>query len=739
MLRKIIISFLVLVTFLAPATTAFALDEEDRKSKEYDSNRYELMTYSDNAWYDFMGKSGTEMMDFIKNALWSFNKALSYMVLMIVYQLFSLDIVEMTKTSVQDIASSTAGSLVYNFGLFALSVASIGIVVRAYIQQNWQAFMKLLTLVLLSMALLFSIQSEKFNYINLAHGLSITLENVVMQANPSLSQDGAFEFESFDENTARDVSIAVENKVFEALVYQPYLLLQYGTSDEAAIKSEDSDRIDNYLSANPATEEGAQKRKDIEEKEFTKYGNETIFAGNSYKQMGYIMIMMISTVIQGVVFFFIALIRIMLQFAFIIMMLLVPFILFMSLFPSFESLVAKFTKGTFMIIVFKGITMFFVLVATSFITLGYDMTNFNDDVYYRMFIQIIFSVAILFLYMKRQFVFDMLQGAAPSLQHVGAGEGMARNGFSKGKGMIDKHRKNKAYKGMNKQSKGKSDLKRKGLSAVGSAGKTGMSAAKNSARNAKAKISDKSDQARDHIRAVQNGEIPNYENPYQNDAVIPDQNETLAQKEVAASTGSVVGFNQNQNKSNTPNSSSNKGARDPRNHASHFKKGDQKTGEGKKGFKARSKAAVGAAGVTAKKISSSARSKANQATSHVKAVQRGEVPHQKENPYQNDAVLPDKAPSQEQAMRTPNNDQPSHQQGNQSKGSPTSYKRPGRNPYQSAYSKPKINKQQQAKQTGKPSSSQIRPSKEDRNTRTIGGEEGGMLNRTSRINRGSER
>ncbi|WP_221568968.1 CD3337/EF1877 family mobilome membrane protein [Alkalihalobacillus sp. TS-13] len=450
MSKKTFVSLILLFVLLIPATTGFALDDQDRSSKKYNENRYELMTYSDDSWYDFMGQTGTEMVDFLKNALWSLNRSLSFMVLMVVYQLFSLDIVDLTKSSVKAITSSTAGTLTYNLGLFALSLASIGIVVRAYIQQNWQAFLKLLSLILLSLSLLFSIQSEKFNYIDLAHGVSTTLENVIMEANPSLSQDGAFEFTNFDDNTARDVSIAIENKVFDALVYKPYLLLQYGKSDETKIKAEASDRIDEYLNANPATEEGAEKRKEIEENEFKQYNNQTIFAGNAYKQMGYIMIMMISTIIQGIVYFFIALIRIMLQFAFIVMMLLFPIILFMSLFPSFEALTARYTRGTFILIVFKGITMFFVLVSTSFITLGYSMTNMNDDIYYRMFIQIIFSVAILFLYMKRQFVFNMLEGASPNLGDTGAGEGMMRRSVQGGRGMLLRRRMNRVYKRMNK-------------------------------------------------------------------------------------------------------------------------------------------------------------------------------------------------------------------------------------------------------------------------------------------------
>jgi hypothetical protein len=413
------LSFLFLLILVFQSSVVMA-EETERKAKAHDESAYELMSYADDGWWDVAGKTGSATATAVKNFFWMLNIVLSQITMMVIYQLFSLDVVDMTKDAVHEITAGTAGTLTYNFGLFALSIASLGIVVRSYIQQNWQAFFKLLTLVLLSLTLLFSIQSKKFNYIDLAHGLSTSLENAVMSVNPSLNDDEAFEFKSFNENTARNVSVAIENKVFDALIYKPYLLLQYGTTQERKILAEDSGRIKDYLKADPRTEEGVKKREEISKNEYTDYDNKNIFAGNGWKQAGYILVMILSTVIQGIVFFFIALIRVMLQFAFIMMLLLAPIMIFISLFPSFEALVGRYLKGTTILIVFKSITMFFVLVATSFISLGYEMTNMSDDLYYRIFIQIMFCVAVVFMYSKRHFALNMLEGATPNLQRIGA-------------------------------------------------------------------------------------------------------------------------------------------------------------------------------------------------------------------------------------------------------------------------------------------------------------------------------
>jgi hypothetical protein len=418
MKRPFFLSFLFLLILVFHSSVVMA-EGTERKAKAHDESAYELMSYADDGWWDVAGKTGSATATAVKNFFWMLNIVLSQITMMVIYQLFSLDVVDMTKDAVHEITAGTAGTLTYNFGLFALSIASLGIVVRSYIQQNWQAFFKLLTLVLLSLTLLFSIQSKKFNYIDIAHGLSTSLENAVMSVNPSLNNDEAFEFENFNENTARNVSIAIENKVFDALIYKPYLLLQYGTTQEKKILAEDSGRINDYLKADPRTEEGVKKREEIAQKEYEQYDNKNIFAGNGWKQAGYILVMILSTVIQGVVFFFIALIRVMLQFAFIMILLLAPIMIFISLFPSFEALVGRYLKGTTILILFKSITMFFVLVATSFISLGYEMTNMSDDLYYRIFIQIMFCVAIMFMYSKRHFALNMLEGATPNLHKIG--------------------------------------------------------------------------------------------------------------------------------------------------------------------------------------------------------------------------------------------------------------------------------------------------------------------------------
>lgn len=486
------------VALAAPSDEQQNESDDERASQKYDSNRYDLMTYNDAGTFDVGGKVSNNTGEAIKNMTWATYREMTQLGLMIVYQMFSLDIIELTEDGVRSIVSAVAGGLIGQFGSFALAIFSLGLVIRSYIQQNWSAFWKLLTLALISLTLLASLQSDRLNYVSFTSNISKELENTVMNVNPSLTQDytpEAFQYsagisnlageedaysqaqlgdnngdlgEQLDVTSVDDTAVALENKVFHALIYQPYLLLQYGTTDEEAILDEDPERITKWLDSNPQTEDGIEARQDIVTEEYEDYENQNIVASNSWQQASYVMVMAISTIVQSVVYFFLAMVRILLQFSLIMMMLLLPFATFLSLFPSFETILGKYIRTLFTIVIFKALTMFFILVSVSFISLGYDMTSTTDDLYYRIFIQLAFSTVIIFMYMKRQVIMNMLEGGSLSVDEMGGnGHSAPMNGArrvmnkasQKGKEMKQKREGQKEKQRSFKNDGGSKDIK----------------------------------------------------------------------------------------------------------------------------------------------------------------------------------------------------------------------------------------------------------------------------------------
>lgn len=633
--RGLLVFLLFLFTFIQFGQVALAADEE-RKATERDESAYELMTYADNGWLDWKGQAGANVAKGVKDFLWMTNIVITKLVLMIVYQLFSLDIVEMTKDSIEHIVSGTAGALVMNLGFFALAVASVGIVLRAYVQQNWKAFFKLLILVIFSMSLLFSLQAKKFNYIDFAHDLSISLENTFMRVNPSLTGSEDFYFKDFNDNTARNLSISIENKVFDALLYKPYLLLQYGTTDEAAITADDPNRITRYLDADPRTEEGIEERERIAEEEYnpSRYNNKNIFAGNAWKQSGYILVMILSTIVQGVVFFSIALLRVMLQFGFILMMLVAPIMIFLSMFPTFESVVGRYLKGSFLIIMFKAMTIFIVLVAVSFVSLGYDLTNASNDIYYRIFTQIIFAIATIFMYAKRQFLLNMLEGATPSLEEMGGGR-LPRPHMSRQRPLRGGTQRNVLPFNRGKVNQAGNGKKRSAHRNPVAAAKKRVSETMSNAREAsKSKLRDAEEYA------TQKGEFPGMDNPYQ--STLHAERETAAMRQRTVSQANIRSKQTEVVTESSGSGSQGKtgkmsSARNPRN----FKRGTvstakQKVSSHRQPTRQPSKTKLDQKSGLSDKLRTAkgyTGSKLRSAKEYVSQVQRGEVPGM-DNPYQ---------------------------------------------------------------------------------------------------------
>src|SRR5699024_10193928 len=254
--------------------------------------------------------------------------------------------------------------------------------------------------------------------------------------NPTLSdKEGAIDLKDVDIDDAdsvRDLSIMIENQVFDAVIYKPYLLLQYGQTDEEEIHQEGVDngityengetRITQYLNTNPYSSKGIDKREDRAEKELAEIGNTNIFAGNGFKSASYIIGSILSTVVQAIVFFFLGLIRILMQFALIIALICLSIILVISLIPTFETLLASYMKTVMKIVLFKGILLFFILVSTSFISLSYAVTEYSSNMFYRMFVQILFTLRIIFIYLKLDFALNMLEGASATIDNMGAGK-----------------------------------------------------------------------------------------------------------------------------------------------------------------------------------------------------------------------------------------------------------------------------------------------------------------------------
>ncbi|WP_426981379.1 CD3337/EF1877 family mobilome membrane protein [Bacillus pseudomycoides] len=414
--------FVLLVCFVP--RTAFAEDAEVkpkivkegdtvREAEKYDSEQYNLMTYINEKWYMNTNEMLEQWKTAIKDAFWSLNVLIAKLGALIAYNLFSLDIINLMKDAVASIMSSTAKAITEGLLLAFFTLSGGYIVIRAYVKQDWGEFTRIFMRVFLSMVLLFTLLTNASKYITFANEASNYLEGIALQINPTLSGTSSSENTTSSGviKSTKELGAILENKVFDAMLFKPFLLLNYNTTNVKAITKEDENRITNYLNTSATKEDGVKKRKDIITNEFEKLENKTINATNAPAQIGFIVINTFANIGIVVLLFMLALLRIVLQVALIAMLIVFAVVLLASVFPTFENLTTNFLKSFFIIIGYKGFSIFVVIVAIAFVTIGFEMTSNSNNIYFNIFINLLMMAALLVVWFKRQLLVAAATGA----------------------------------------------------------------------------------------------------------------------------------------------------------------------------------------------------------------------------------------------------------------------------------------------------------------------------------------
>ncbi|MHA8044947.1 CD3337/EF1877 family mobilome membrane protein (plasmid) [Staphylococcus xylosus] len=429
--------------------------KKQRERYKYDPlGHYGLMSHGTEKWYEFKEKTGGGIAVSIKDMVWMWYVIATSLVTEIVFQMFNLDIISLFQAQLQDFTSSLAGKIITNLVTFGMAVMSVYIVIKAYMKQDFGAFFKLLGLILLSLIMLFSIQSEKFNYIGIADTVSKSVENTII----SVPFDPVGDSSSKDIGINGSTAVSMENKVFDALVVKPYLSLTYDDLDKSKIDSKRKKgfKVDDYLKASPFKDDGIKKRDEIAKYETEDMENTTISNANAWTIVGNIFIYFLGLVVQGFVFGLLSVVRIGLQFAFLLLLALLPVVLLMSFFPTLEKGLFGWAKAVGFIIIGKAMIVFFIVFVMAIMSFVYRMQDVaNDSISVTIFFTIAFAIACIWVYFQRNTIMaTVFSGGEISTRQLQRGDsnfanaskntgnkarqvaGSGASGFKKGAGKV---------------------------------------------------------------------------------------------------------------------------------------------------------------------------------------------------------------------------------------------------------------------------------------------------------------
>lgn len=442
MIKYIKVVLMTILITVLPSTTAFAQEDgqsvedefdsyfeeeeethDERRIKDYeDLAHYELMDHADESWWDVASQTGNNILVGVRDFAWATYTIVAEVVTTIVYHMFNLDLVQMLLPNLQSFASSFAGQIINNLLIVGMAFVALTVIVRGLLQQDWGAFFKILLLTIASLALLFSIQSERFNYIGLVDSVSTDIENTIIATPPSLMTG-----EEVNYGTT-DTAINMENRVYNALLLQPYLDLTYGDTSVERINEDRDDgfQVYDYLDADPLDEEGVETRGDIAQHEFEVMENNNVNSANAAGQIGKIIMFGLSLLVQGFIFIVFAAVRYMLQMLLILALVLLPLVLLLSLFTSFEKMLLGYIRKVGQLILYKALLVFFMIFAMSIMQVTYSIQNYG--MIQAIVFQLVIGISVIMIYFYRNSALETVSdsgGVNPSVATSTGGAGQS--------------------------------------------------------------------------------------------------------------------------------------------------------------------------------------------------------------------------------------------------------------------------------------------------------------------------
>ncbi|MGV7002512.1 CD3337/EF1877 family mobilome membrane protein [Priestia megaterium] len=390
--KKIVLSLSMLLLLIIPLS-ANAEDKEAKiydkpktveqggvvlESQKYSATHYEVVAYVEESWNPFSGEEIDKGLLSLANTFFGLTKLLATWFEEALGMLYSLDILNGVSDKVSSVSANLWEALVDNFGSALLIIAVIQIF-AVYLGQRNQSKAGKMTFKLITVFILATVWFGNSSfYLKAMNSLSNATQVVIMKTGTPLANADIPAGKELEGSVA-----LLRNNFFDLAVYRPYLLMNYGTTNEKTIlkkqndKKDKRDRIEELL-ALKQTKEGYEKKKEIVQNEVDKLGNEQMTSGNIAANIGKAFISMIFVIILGVPLLIVALFNFIIQVAVIGLSIFLPIACILSMIPRLSNSASNvFGKlfGLFGLKALTGLMMLFIFLLNTIIQAVIPLTS----------------------------------------------------------------------------------------------------------------------------------------------------------------------------------------------------------------------------------------------------------------------------------------------------------------------------------------------------------------------------
>lgn len=387
---------------------------------QYRWDNYQIDFYVDTSWdwlpWNWMDRIDNKISSVfygISDGIWLISVLLSSGTGYIVQQTYSLDFIgdmaDDIGKNIQILAGMNTGSKKFNAdGFYTWLLLFIVLIVGGYMAyaglikrkttEAVSAAVNMLVIFLLTAAFI----AYAPQYIKNINDFSADLSNGVLELGVKLVMPG-------NDEMGVKATDKIRNNLFAIQVYKPWLLLQFGTTDETAIESEriaagvDGDRIKSILSVSPVTNFGEDRQTAVKT-DIETYKNVNMTVTNVAGRFGTVILIGFLNLIISIFVVVMCGLVIFTQLLFIIFALYLPLNFILSMLPTYNGLLKKAVLKLFNTILMRAGLTLLITIAFSLSAMIYSMSG---DYPFLMvaFLQIVVFVG---MYLKMDEILSMV-------------------------------------------------------------------------------------------------------------------------------------------------------------------------------------------------------------------------------------------------------------------------------------------------------------------------------------------
>lgn len=358
---------------------------------QYRWDNYQIDFYVDTSWdwlpWNWMDRIDNKISSVfygISDGIWLISVLLSSGTGYIVQQTYSLDFIgdmaDDIGKNIQILAGMNTGSKRFNAdGFYTWLLLFIVLIVGGYMAyaglikrkttEAVSAAVNMLVIFLLTAAFI----AYAPQYIKNINDFSADLSNGVLELGAKLVMPG-------NDEMGVKATDKIRNNLFAIQVYKPWLLLQFGTTDETAIESEriaagvDGDRIKSILSVSPVTNFGEDRQTAVKT-DIETYKNVNMTVTNVAGRFGTVILIGFLNLIISIFVVIMCGLVIFTQLLFIIFALYLPLNFILSMLPTYNGLLKKAVLKLFNTILMRAGLTLLITIAFSLSAMIYSMSG----------------------------------------------------------------------------------------------------------------------------------------------------------------------------------------------------------------------------------------------------------------------------------------------------------------------------------------------------------------------------